>query len=50
MKEKLDQRILKKLMEVSEPISSSDLAFSLQVSEKMVLKYLNILKEKIIPI
>lgn len=49
MKEKLDQRILKKLMEVSEPISSSDLAFSLQVSEKTVLKYLNILKEEIRP-
>lgn len=49
MKEKLDQRILKKLMEVSEPISSSDLAFSLQVSEKTILKYLNILKEEIRP-
>lgn len=49
MKEKIDHRILQKLMEVSDPISSSDLAFSLQVSEKTVLKYLNILKEEIRP-
>lgn len=48
MKERVDTLILKKLFESDEPISSSNLAFSLGVSEKTALKYLNLLKEDIV--
>ena len=45
MEKSIDKKILEKLIASHDPISSSDLAFSLQVSEKTILKYLNFLKQ-----
>ncbi|MCI5774024.1 MAG: PRD domain-containing protein [Erysipelotrichaceae bacterium] len=45
MEKSIDKKILEKLIASHDPISSSDLAFSLHVSEKTILKYLNFLKQ-----
>lgn len=44
MTDKLERQILFRLIKENDYISSKDLAFSLDISEKTVLKYLNLLK------
>lgn len=48
MEKSIDKKILEKLIASHDPISSSDLAFSLHVSEKTILKYLNFLKQDLL--
>ena len=47
MKESKLKLLVDKLAQSNVPISSSDLAFTLGMSEKTVLKYLNILREEL---
>ena len=44
MTDKLERQILFRLIKENDYLSSKDLAFSLDISEKTVLKYLNLLK------
>lgn len=45
MKEKIALKLINRLLEGPNPVSSTDLAFTLEVSEKTALKYLNSLKD-----
>lgn len=43
-----EQQILQTLLDSSKPLTSHDLAFQLGMSERTILKYLNILKEELV--
>ncbi len=47
MREDILTNVLDKLANAKEPITSKELAFKLNISEKTVLKYLNILKQEL---
>ena len=47
MKENIEKQIISKLIKSSDYITSKDLAFSLNTSEKTILKYLNNLKSEL---
>ncbi len=42
---RIDEKILQALLNQTEPVSSKEIAFSLNISEKTVKKYINILKD-----